>query len=126
MILIGDMMKEFTCVSCPMGCKLQVSEQNGDFIITGNSCALGLKYGKQEMIDPRRNISSTVKVKNGFLEMLPVKTAAPIPKNKIFEVMQEINKTSVFAPVKMGDVIIKNVLNTGIDIIASRSMAEAK
>jgi len=115
-------MKNFTCISCPMGCKLSVIEEDGEYLITGNSCGMGLKYGKQEMTDPRRNISSTVKVRGGFLEMLPVKTTAPIPKGKIFGVMKEINKITVSAPIKTGEIIIKNVLNTGVDIAASRSI----
>ncbi|CEM61750.1 DUF1667 domain-containing protein [Treponema phagedenis] len=115
-------MKEFICVSCPIGCRLTVTEKNGEYIVTGNSCKRGLEYGLQEMTDPRRNISSTVRISNSKIPMLPVKTAAPIPKGKIFEVMTEINKTSVSAPVTMGDVIIQNVLGTGIDIVASRSI----
>ncbi len=118
-------MKEFTCVSCPMGCKLTAVKEADEYKIEGYTCKRGLQYGLQEMKDPRRNISSTVRVKNGFLSMLPVKTAAPIPKDRIFSVMEEINHTQVTVPVFVGDVVISNVLQTGVDIIATRNMARS-
>ena len=115
-------MKEFTCISCPMGCRLQAVTDNGSAVISGNRCARGREYGLQELRDPRRNISSTVRITNGFLECLPVKTAAPIPKGLIFQVMEEINKIRVAAPVGAGAVIIHDVLHTGVDIVACRDM----
>ena len=119
------MMKEFTCVSCPMGCRLTATEKDGEYSIKGYTCKRGLEYGLQEMKDPRRNISSTVRIANGFLAVLPVKTAAPIPKGMIFQVMEEINKQTVEAPVQSGAVIIHDVLHTGIDIVATRDMPAA-
>ena len=115
--------KEFTCISCPIGCRLQATEKDGALSITGYSCKRGLEYGLQEIQAPRRNISSTVCVENGFLAVLPVKTAAPIPKELIFRVMKEINNVRVSAPIKVGTVIIPDVLHTGIDIVATRDMA---
>ncbi len=115
--------KEFTCVSCPMGCTLQASPaDDGEFKISGNKCKRGLIYGLQEMKDPRRNISSTVCVKGAEINALPVKTAKPIPKNKIFEVMEELNKIIVEAPIHVGDVIIEDVLHTGVNIVATRNL----
>ena len=108
-----------------MGCRLRAIEKDGAYTaytIEGYSCKRGLEYGLQEMKDPRRNISSTVRIENGFLAALPVKTAAPIPKGMIFQVMEEINKIRVTAPVKTGAVIIPDVLHTGIDIVATRDM----
>ena len=105
-----------------MGCRLRAIEKDGAYTIEGYSCKRGLEYGLQEMKDPRRNISSTVRIENGFLAALPVKTAAPIPKGMIFQVMEEINKIRVTAPVKTGAVIISNVLHTGINIVATRDM----
>lgn len=114
--------KEFICITCPRGCMLNVSEENGEVIVSGNFCKRGEVYGKQEMINPKRNISSTVKVNNGFLNFLPVKTSDTISKDLIFDVMNEINKVSVDAPISIGQVIIKNVLNTGVDIVATRNI----
>ncbi len=115
-------MKEFTCVSCPMGCKLSAFQEDGGYKIEGYTCKRGLEYGLQEMKDPRRNISSTVRIKNGFLSMLPVKTSAPIPKDSILSVMNIINTQKITAPVQCGDVVIPNILNTGVDIVATRNM----
>lgn len=115
-------MKEFTCVSCPMGCRLTATVENGSHKIEGYTCKRGLEYGLQEMKDPRRNISSTVRITNGFLTVLPVKTAAPIPKNMIFQVMEAINRVHVTAPIHSGAVVLANVLNTGVNIVATRNM----
>ena len=119
-----ELIKEkFTCVSCPRGCKLSVfKEESGEITVTGNLCKGGELYAMQEIKDPRRNISSTVIIEDGILPSLPVKTSSPIPKALIFDVMKEINTVKTQAPKKMGDVIIENVLNTGIDIVASRSV----
>lgn len=115
--------REFTCISCPMGCRLTVyPNTEGEIIVEGYTCKRGLEYGKQELKDPRRNISSTVKIEDGMLAVLPVKTSVPIPKGKIFDVMQETSRKIIKAPIKVGDIIIENVLNTGSNIIASRSM----
>ncbi|AGT44725.1 hypothetical protein TPE_2251 [Treponema pedis str. T A4] len=115
--------KEFTCVSCPMGCRLTVykNEKNED-IVEGYTCKRGIEYGLQEIKDPRRNISSTVMIEGSFLPSIPVKTSAPIPKGLIFNVMEKINGIKVKAPIKTGEIIIKNVLNTGSDIVAARTM----
>ncbi len=117
--------KEFTCVSCPMGCRLTAYRNpDGEIIVEGYTCKRGLEYGMQELQDPRRNISSTVRIEDAELSALPVKTSAPIPKGMIFGVMQEINKVCVSAPISTGDVIIKNVLGTGCDIVAARRMGK--
>lgn len=107
-----------------MGCKLTVEKKDKEYYVTGNSCPRGEVYGKQEMLAPQRTITSTVKVKNGFLNLCPVKTESNILKEKIFEVMEEINKVEMEAPVKLGQVIIKNVSNTGVDVIATRDIEE--
>ncbi len=115
--------KEFTCVSCPMGCRLTVyKDGSGKDTVEGYSCKRGVEYGLQEIRDPRRNISSTVMIEGSILPSLPVKTSAPIPKGMIFDVMKEINKIRVSAPVATGDIIIANVLDTGCDVIAARKM----
>ncbi|MFY9114754.1 MAG: DUF1667 domain-containing protein [Dethiobacteria bacterium] len=120
--------QEIICIVCPVGCKLQVEENaaaESGYIVEGHTCKRGIKYGIEEMTDPRRNICSTVIIEGASLGLLPVKTDRPIPKDAIFDCMKEINKVKVTAPVKMGDVIIKDVMGTGTDIVASRSMAAA-
>ncbi|MDX9864400.1 MAG: DUF1667 domain-containing protein [Anaerolineaceae bacterium] len=111
------------CVSCPKGCTLGVTIDGNTVVkVTGASCKRGLDYAHQEITDPRRMVASTVKVKNGVHPLVPVYTAAPVPKPLIFDILAEIRKIELQAPVKTEQVVIKNVLNTGINIIASRDM----
>ena len=94
--------------------------------VTGNSCKRGEIYDLNEVINPVRVITSTVKIKEANLPVLPVKTNGPIPKGLNFEAIKKINKVTVKAPVKAGDVIVENILGTGVDVIASRSMGKIK
>lgn len=115
--------REFVCIVCPMGCNLTVEkDDNGEYQVSGNTCKRGEVYGKQEMIDPRRHIASTIRVRGGFLNLVPVKTDKEIPKGQIFEVMREVNNTEIDAPVKLGDVLIENVAGTGSNIVATRDI----
>lgn len=114
--------KEMVCIICPMSCHLSVEmEDNKVMSVTGNTCIRGAKYASEEICNPTRMVTSTVLLANAKISRLPVATASPIPKAKIFEVMDEINKVKVKAPVKLGDVIIRNVAKTGVDIVATRS-----
>ena len=88
----------------------------------GNQCDRGREYGIKELTNPTRVLTSTVKVNNAHLSRLPIKTRGGIPKNKINECIEEINKVELEAPVKLGQVIIENIQGTGVDVIASRSI----
>ncbi len=115
-------MKKLICITCPIGCHLTVEDENGDMKVTGATCPRGIDYAKQELTNPTRMITSTVRIKNASYNQIPVKTSAPIPKGKIFDVMSELAKISVVSPVNMGDVLKENICDTGIDIIATRSL----
>lgn len=112
-------MKEFICIVCPRGCHLKVDDNMN---VTGNTCPRGKVYALNEITNPTRMITSTVAIESSELKRLPVMTSNPIPKGKIFDVMEEINKVRIKAPVKIGDVIIKNVLGLESDIIATRNI----
>lgn len=118
--------QSLVCITCPIGCRLTLiedaSESHG-FRIEGNQCKRGTAYAIEEMTHPTRMIPTTVVIKHSHLKRLPVRTEAPVPKELIFDCMDEINKVSVEAPVKMGDVVLENILGTGVNIIATRSMA---
>ena len=114
------MNKELICICCPMGCHLSVDIENKK--VNGNTCKRGEVYGLNEVINPVRVITSTVKIKGAAFTVLPVKTKSGIPKKLNFEVMKVINSITVKAPIKCGDIIIKNILHTGIDLVATRSM----
>lgn len=114
--------KELICIVCPRGCHLTVDENMN---VTGNFCKRGEVYGKNEVTNPTRTITSTVKISGAAIPRLPVKTSQPIPKERIFDVMAEINKLSVQAPVEMNAVLLPNVLGTGADVLATREVAQA-
>ena len=114
------MTKDMICVACPRGCTITVEYEGKEVSsVTGNFCKRGDEYARTEIVNPTRNIASTVKVKGGVHPVVPVKTSAPIPKTMIFDCMREINAVTVTAPVKLGQVIIPNVLGTGVDIVAT-------
>ena len=118
-------MKEFICICCPMGCHLSVDDTDKDnIIVTGNTCARGAKYGKDEVTNPVRMVTSSVKVVGGTDKVLSVKTSEAIPKPLIFDSLQLLKGVEVKAPIKIGDVIIKNILGTGADFIATREIEE--
>ena len=112
-------MVELICITCPRGCHLQVDE---NLNVTGNFCPRGVVYAKAELTHPVRMVTSTVAIVSESECRLPVKTKEPIPKELIFPVMEEIEKVSVKAPIKIGDVIIKDVLGTGVDIVATKNI----
>lgn len=114
------MVKELICISCPMGCHLSVDTEK--LTVTGNSCKRGEIYGINEVTNPVRVITTTVKIEGAHHAVLPVKTKTPIPKDLNFKCIEELNKITVKAPVKMGDVIVENILNTGVDVIATRDL----
>jgi len=115
--------KEITCIVCPIGCKILVKTNGKDFeICNGNKCKKGIEYAKSEALDPRRMLTSSVLVNNGEWPLVSVKSSKSVPKNKIIQVLKLIKKAKVDAPIKLGQSIIKNVANTRIDIIATKSI----
>ena len=114
---------ELTCIVCPRGCTINYDIENGEAVnIIGNSCPRGKEYTENEIKAPTRMLTSTVPIKGSIYHQLPIITSAPIPKDKIFEVMDEIHKARAKAPIKVGEVVIENVAGTGINILAARSM----
>jgi CxxC motif-containing protein len=111
-------MNEFTCVVCPWGCLLKTEGES----VSGYSCSRGFAYAKKEQTDPRRSISGTVRVHGAAQDVLPVKTSAPIPKHLLLEAAALLGKIAVQTPIKTGDIIIANILGTGINFIAARSL----
>lgn len=114
-------MKELICIVCPKGCHLKVDEENG-YTVTGNSCPRGAEYGKIELVNPTRVITSTVAVTGGAHPRCPVKTSQPIPKGLIFEAMRTLDGLELKAPVRLGQVVVENVCGTGADFVAARSL----
>lgn len=115
--------KELTCINCPLGCQLRV-EMDGKTIVSigGNTCKRGEVYARKELTAPTRTVTSTAAVRGGIHPVVAVKTATDVPKDKIFDVMSEINKVTVNAPIKIGDIIIENVCGTGVDVVAAANL----
>ncbi len=113
-------MNEIICIVCPNGCRLSVSDDGEK--VTGAQCARGIVYGKKEVTNPTRVITSTVRIKGGIHSRLPVKTDGDIDKKLIFKAMRLLDSVEVSHPVKRGDIILPDVLGTGVNIIASRDM----
>ena len=114
-------MNELICIVCPMGCRLHVDENYG-YKVTGISCPRGEEYGKIELTNPTRTITSTVAVRGAAHPRCPVKTTKPIPKGLIFEAMQELDGLELTAPVALGQVAVANVCGTGADFVTTRAL----
>ena len=109
------------CISCPKGCELEVTQAGAEVSVTGNSCPRGEAYGRAELVNPTRMVTGLVRVA-GMRKPLPVKTRTAVPKAKIDAVLFAFHQTTVQLPVKIGDVIIPNVADTGVDIVATANM----
>lgn len=111
------------CIGCPLGCPIAV-EMEGQEVqsVTGNTCPRGDAYARKELTNPTRIVTSTVRVAGGRLAMVSVKTASDIPKGKIFDCVKALKDVEVKAPVKIGDVIVRNVAGTGVDVIATKNV----
>ncbi|MCC3868978.1 DUF1667 domain-containing protein [Terrisporobacter mayombei] len=116
------MKREITCIVCPKGCQMIVNNIDGQYIVEGNSCIRGAKYGVDEVTNPKRMITSTVRLEEAYLNMLPIKTSSSVQKNLVFEIMNILSTIKITAPVKVGDIIVKNVLNTGVDIVSTKTI----
>ncbi len=114
--------KTIRCIVCPTGCEIHVKNVNGELIVEGNTCVRGEVYAQDEFIAPKRILTTTMRVKNGILPLIPVRTDIPILKEKLIEVLNEIALKEIKAPISMGDVLIKKVLNLDANIIASRDL----
>ena len=117
------MNRTLTCILCPNGCELEVVYEGNEVqSVSGNKCPKGAGYAEQEIKNPMRTIASSVKLTNGAMPLVSVRVNGPIPKAKIMDVMAVISETSVDAPVKIGDVVIADVLGLGVDVVATRNV----
>lgn len=117
--------KHLTCIGCPMCCPLELTIVAGEIReISGNNCKRGEEYARQEFTAPCRVVCTTVDCSSGIWPRLPVKTAAAVPKNKVQSVTRALHSLKIEAPVRMGQLIFSNVADTGIDVIATRSLPQ--
>jgi len=115
--------REIICVVCPNSCRLTVWKDSEDNVnIIGNQCARGITYGESEYLNPVRMVITTMRIEGASYPVIPVRSEQPISRSLIFQAIKLINQQVCQAPVKMGDILIENILGTKISIIASRSM----
>jgi CxxC motif-containing protein len=114
--------KQLICTSCPMGCSLRVEKDGEKIVVTGAKCKRGSQYAQDEMLNPKRTVTTTVVVLNGEIRRLPVRTKKPFPLRRVSELIQFLSTIEVEVPVQVGQVIATNCLGEGVDIIATRTI----
>jgi CxxC motif-containing protein len=115
-----NVIKVIRCIVCPTGCSIKVIS------FEGYTCNRGLEYAEQEFREPKRILTTTMKIENGALPLIPVRTDKPLLKDKLNEALEIIAQSQVKAPIKMGDILIENILDMGINIIASRNLGKSE
>ena len=119
--------QKVTCVTCPVGCEIEVDYEmvDGEKVVRevrNNKCQRGFRYASAEVVCPERILTSTVAIEGAEFKRLPVRSEKPVPKSKMFDCMAQISALTVKSPVEMGQVLIENVAGTGVNIIATRSL----
>lgn len=115
--------KEFVCIRCPLGCNITVETEGTEIkSITGNTCPRGADYVTKELTDPRRVVTSLVRVEGGELPVVSVKTVSDIPKASMQECVRQLGQLVLRAPVAMGEVVVKNVCGSGVDVVTTREV----
>lgn len=116
--------RELTCIGCPLGCQITVSFNDDGTVkdVVGNTCKRGDDYARKEVTNPTRIVTSIMRVENGDRVMVSCKTASDIPKTKIFDVMKDINSVKAVAPIAIGDILIENVADTGVNVVATKQV----
>ncbi|MBS3736429.1 MAG: DUF1667 domain-containing protein [Candidatus Bipolaricaulota bacterium] len=115
--------EEYTCVACPKGCTVEVEFEDEEIKeISGYNCAKGEEYVKSEFHDPRRILTTTVKIKNAKYPRIPVRTETGVPKDELDCCLEELKEVELEAPAEVGDVVIEDVCGTDISVVTSRSL----
>lgn len=115
--------RNLICIGCPMGCPLVVTLDHGEVVsVEENTCKRGTVYGKKEVTNPTRIVTSTVRVSGGSIPVVSVKTREDIPKEKIFDCIKALQEIEVAAPVNIGDVVLRDVAGTGVDVVATKNI----
>lgn len=119
--------KILTCIGCPLGCELTATiAEDGRIFVKGNTCIRGEQYALSELTNPRRILTTTVRVVGGVEAMVSVKTKGDIPKEKIMEGVKALKDVEVNAPVEIGDVLLKNLVGTGVEVVATKTVGKSE
>lgn len=113
---------KITCITCPVGCDIEVTEKGGKYTFSGALCKAGEIYAEKEMISPERVICTSVKLNSTQLPLVSVRTSIPVPKGEIFDILKKLLDVTVSAPVKRGEIIVKCISSNNADIIATKTI----
>jgi CxxC motif-containing protein len=117
------MNKEIICIVCPLGCRMEVALEGTEVkTVTGNQCKKGVKHAEKEVTFPGRVLTTTMKTDIPEIPLLPVRSNKEVPKNQLITCMKEISKQHVSSPIKIGEIVMKDILGLGVDITACRSI----
>ena len=119
--------KPMTCIICPMGCNVEITLETEDGVsrvsnVKDNTCQRGAEYAKKEFMNPTRTLTTTISVVGGVQPVVPVKTAGEVPRKLLFQCMEVIRRATCKAPVKTGDILIHDILGTGVHVVACESV----
>lgn len=115
-------MKQMTCIVCPIGCRITVETRDDEYVFSGNRCARGAEFAKAEIIAPKRSLTTTVRTVFSNMPALPVRTNGEIPKEMIPEAIRILGAVRVSEKIGIGETVVKDILGTGCDIIATSDM----
>ena len=118
----NEVKRNLTCIICPMGCQLEITGQGANMKVTGNTCKRGEEYAKKELISPVRTLTCTVAVEGGERPLVSAKTAGEIPKADLLRSMQYVRRLTVKAPVKQGDILVRDFMKSGVNLVACESV----
>lgn len=116
------MTKELVCIVCPRSCRMTITSEGDELVVTGNTCKRGKEFAINEMTDPRRTVCTTVRTSFPSVPVLPVRVSGAIPKNKIFDLMREVNRVTVSKRIGREEVVVPNILDLGVDLIATSNI----
>lgn len=116
------MTKELVCIVCPRSCRMTITSEGDELVVTGNTCKRGKEFAINEMTDPRRTVCTTVRTSFHSVPVLPVRVSGAIPKNKIFDLMHEVNRITVSKRIGREEVVVPNILDLCVDLIATSNI----
>ena len=115
-------MKQITCITCPIGCRITINIVDGEYVFFGNKCPKGIHFVKTELNAPVRSLTTTVRTVFPEMPVLPVRTRGEVPKDKIKEIIRDLSKVVITKKIGIGETVAANISGTGCDIIATSNM----
>jgi CxxC motif-containing protein len=115
--------RHFVCVVCPIGCEIDVVHDGSKIIsMEGNRCEKSVEFVSQELIEPMRILTTTVRIQGSRWRVIPVRSDKAVPKRLFPRVMKQLRRITLQAPVNMLDVVVTDILHTGANVITTRTM----